>query len=167
MFTTTRFDGWDLPQDLLDGLSEAGLNMRPQFRRTPSRLLASARPDRSGPYGLREDHRLRLPVLESATPTGTLPHPRTNGELAQQVMEELGSPEHVAFAALSVRWNGPEKQAKLLDDGVDVIIGTPGRVMDMADRGHIDRRRPCSCSTKRTACWARGSSRTSCGSSSE
>ena len=31
-----------------------------------------------------------------------------------------------------------EKQAKLLDKGVDVIVGTPGRVIDMSKRGHID-----------------------------
>ena len=31
-----------------------------------------------------------------------------------------------------------EKQARLLDKGVDVIVGTPGRVIDMSKRGHID-----------------------------
>jgi ATP-dependent RNA helicase DeaD len=31
-----------------------------------------------------------------------------------------------------------ERQAKLLDKGVDVIVGTPGRVIDMSKRGHIE-----------------------------
>jgi len=31
-----------------------------------------------------------------------------------------------------------EKQARTLGDGVDIIVGTPGRVMDMSERGHID-----------------------------
>ena len=31
-----------------------------------------------------------------------------------------------------------EKQAKHLAGGVDIIVGTPGRVMDMTERGHID-----------------------------
>ncbi len=31
-----------------------------------------------------------------------------------------------------------EKQAKKLDAGVEVIVGTPGRIIDMSKRGHID-----------------------------
>ena len=31
-----------------------------------------------------------------------------------------------------------EKQARQLNDGVDIIVGTPGRVMDMTKRDHIN-----------------------------
>ena len=31
-----------------------------------------------------------------------------------------------------------DKQAKVLDSGCDIIVGTPGRVIDMSKRGHID-----------------------------
>ena len=30
-----------------------------------------------------------------------------------------------------------DKQAKRLDDGADIVVGTPGRVIDMAKRGHL------------------------------
>ena len=29
-----------------------------------------------------------------------------------------------------------KKQARQLNDGVDIIVGTPGRVMDMTKRSH-------------------------------
>ena len=61
MFTTTRFDGWDLPQDLLDGLSEAGFEHATAVQkdtipiaRIGTDLIGQAR------TGSGEDHRLRL-----------------------------------------------------------------------------------------------------------
>ena len=41
-----------------------------------------------------------------------------------------------------LRWHGHRKQAKQLDADVDVIVGTPGRVMDMSERGHIELTKP-------------------------
>ena len=35
-----------------------------------------------------------------------------------------------------------EKQARQLSAGVDIIVGTPGRVMDMTKRGYIDMKSP-------------------------
>ena len=35
-----------------------------------------------------------------------------------------------------------EKQARQLSAGVDIIVGTPGRVMDMTKRGYIDMNSP-------------------------
>ena len=31
-----------------------------------------------------------------------------------------------------------DKQAKQLDAGCDIIVGTPGRIIDMSQRGHIN-----------------------------
>ena len=143
MFTTTRFDGWDLPQDLLDGLSEAGFEHATAVQkdtipiaRIGTDLIGQAR------TGSGKTIAFGLPVLESATPTGKLQALilAPTRELAQQVMEELDRVQGTRGLRLLSVYGGTdlEKQAKLLDDGVDVIIGTPGRVMDMADRGHID-----------------------------
>ena len=143
MFTTTRFDGWDLPQDLLDGLSEAGFEHATAVQkdtipiaRIGTDLIGQAR------TGSGKTIAFGLPVLESATPTGKAQALilAPTRELAQQVMEELDRVQGTRGLRLLSVYGGTdlEKQAKLLDDGVDVIIGTPGRVMDMADRGHID-----------------------------
>lgn len=143
MFTTTRFDGWDLPQDLLDGLSEAGFEHATAVQkdtipiaRIGTDLIGQAR------TGSGKTIAFGLPVMESATPTGKLQALilAPTRELAQQVMEELDRVQGTRGLRLLSVYGGTdlEKQAKLLDDGVDVIIGTPGRVMDMADRGHID-----------------------------
>ncbi|MEC7180753.1 MAG: DEAD/DEAH box helicase, partial [Candidatus Thermoplasmatota archaeon] len=61
-------------------------------------------------------------------------------ELAQQVAEEMNQLQGDAGLSIMTVYGGTdlEKQAKGLDDGVDLIVGTPGRVMDMSERGHLD-----------------------------
>ena len=68
MFTTTRFDGWDLPQDLLDGLSEAGFEHATAVQkdtipiaRIGTDLIGQAR------TGSGKTIAFGLPVLESYT----------------------------------------------------------------------------------------------------
>ena len=61
-----------------------------------------------------------------------------------------------------------EKQAKGLDDGVDLIVGTPGRVMDMSERGHLDLAKvEIFVLMKQIVCWIWDSFRTSFGFLSE
>ena len=61
-------------------------------------------------------------------------------ELAIQVSEEMGNLQGKKGIEICVVYGGTdiEKQAKKLDKGVDIIVGTPGRVIDMTKRGHID-----------------------------
>jgi len=83
-----------------------------------------------------------IPILERCQPTGSLQGLvlAPTRELAQQVAEEMNQLQGDAGLSIMTVYGGTdlEKQAKGLDDGVDLIVGTPGRVMDMSDRGHLD-----------------------------
>lgn len=91
-----------------------------------------------------------LPVLENVVSPGeegfdALPSPGSpqaliilpTRELCKQVAEDL----RTAAASLPVRiidiYGGVafEPQVKALKDGVEVVVGTPGRLIDLADRG--------------------------------
>ena len=83
-----------------------------------------------------------IPILERCQPTGNLQGLilAPTRELAQQVAEEMNQLQGDAGLSIMTVYGGTdlEKQAKGLDDGVDLIVGTPGRVMDMSERGHLD-----------------------------
>ena len=61
-------------------------------------------------------------------------------ELAVQVSEEIDGLQGDKGLSVQTVYGGTdiEKQAKRLNDGADIIVGTPGRVIDMTKRGHID-----------------------------
>ena len=83
-----------------------------------------------------------IPILERCQPTGSLQGLvlAPTRELAQQVAEEMNQLQGNAGLSIMTVYGGTdlEKQAKGLDEGVDLIVGTPGRVMDMSERGHLD-----------------------------
>lgn len=60
-------------------------------------------------------------------------------ELAAQVAEnfEVYGKYHKLSKALLVGGESMGEQMKLLEQGVDVLIATPGRLLDLFDRGHI------------------------------
>ena len=65
-------------------------------------------------------------------------------ELANQVAEELSNIQGNTGLNIQTVYGGTdlEKQAKNLQAGVDIIVGTPGRVMDMTERGFINLEKP-------------------------
>lgn len=83
-----------------------------------------------------------IPILERCQPTGNLQGLvlAPTRELAQQVAEEMNVLQGDSGLSIMTVYGGTdlEKQAKGLDAGVDIIVGTPGRVMDMSERGHLD-----------------------------
>jgi len=60
-------------------------------------------------------------------------------ELATQVAENFDTygKHHKLSQALLIGGTDMKKQAKTLDSGVDVLIATPGRLLDMFERGHL------------------------------
>jgi superfamily II DNA/RNA helicase len=60
-------------------------------------------------------------------------------ELAAQVAEnfEIYGKYHSLNKALIIGGESMAEQVKLLDRGVDVLIATPGRLLDVFDRGHL------------------------------
>jgi len=60
-------------------------------------------------------------------------------ELATQVAENFDTygKYHKLSKALLIGGTDMKKQAKVLDSGADVLIATPGRLLDMFERGHL------------------------------
>ncbi|MCK5868290.1 MAG: DEAD/DEAH box helicase, partial [Candidatus Thalassarchaeum sp.] len=82
-----------------------------------------------------------IPILESCSPSGS---PQAiilcpTRELAVQVAKEIDSLQGDKGLSIQTVYGGTdlEKQAKKLDKGADIIVGTPGRVIDMTKRGHL------------------------------
>jgi len=147
MFTTTRFDSWDLPQTLQDSLNAIGWEFATQVQKDTIPLarrgidvIGQAR------TGSGKTAAFGLPILERCEATGSLQALilAPTRELANQVAEELEMLKGESGLAIQTVYGGTdlEKQAKKLGEGVDIIVGTPGRVMDMSERGHIDLTNP-------------------------
>tara|TARA_B100000003_G_scaffold36712_3_gene30890 strand:+ start:1087 stop:2499 length:1413 start_codon:yes stop_codon:yes gene_type:complete len=83
-----------------------------------------------------------IPILETCSPSNGLQSLILcpTRELAIQVSEEIENLQGSKGIDICAIYGGTdiEKQAKQLQKGVDIIVGTPGRVIDMSKRGHID-----------------------------
>ena len=170
MFTTTRFDTWNLPDALQGGLDAMGWEFATQVQRDTV-PLARQGTDVIGQArtGSGKTAAFGLPILERCQPTGALQALvlAPTRELANQVAEEFNLLQGDTGLTILTVYGGTdlEKQAKTLGKGVDIIVGTPGRVMDMTERGHIDLASPqLLCLDEPIACLTWGSSQTSCGS---
>ena len=83
-----------------------------------------------------------IPIIEAASASGK---PQAiilcpTRELAVQVAEELTWLQGESGLLIQTVYGGTdiEKQAKELQSGSDIIVGTPGRVIDMSKRGHLN-----------------------------
>ena len=83
-----------------------------------------------------------IPIIEAASASG---EPQAiilcpTRELAVQVAEELTWLKGDSELSIQTVYGGTdiEKQAKELQSGSDIIVGTPGRVIDMSKRGHLN-----------------------------
>lgn len=143
MFTKTSFKSWDLPEKLHDGISSLGWEFATQVQkdtiplaRKGIDLIGQAR------TGSGKTAAFGIPIIESCMPTGTLQALilAPTRELASQVSQELDAIQGDSGLVIATVYGGTdlEKQASKLQDGVDIIVGTPGRVMDMTKREFID-----------------------------
>ena len=143
MFTTTRFTDWDLPQGILNGIEELGWEYSTPVQKDTIPLALSGRDvigqartgsGKTGAFG--------IPIISKCTASGKLQALilTPTRELANQVAEEMKIVQGDSGLTILTVYGGTdlEKQARALQDGVDIIVGTPGRVMDMSERGHID-----------------------------
>ena len=143
MFTTTRFDSWDLPDEIQSSLKAIGWEFATQVQRDTIPLARNGT-DVIGQArtGSGKTAAFGLPILERCQATGSLQALvlAPTRELANQVAEELTMLQGEAGLTILTVYGGTdlEKQAKTLSKGVDIIVGTPGRVMDMTERGHIN-----------------------------
>ena len=82
----------------------------------------------------------RLPRSEPGSPTGLVLAPTR--ELANQICDELAAPAAaVKRRVLAIYGGAPiDKQIARLSDGVDLAVATPGRMIDLIDRGAVSLR---------------------------
>ena len=138
-----NFSNWDLETPIANAIESLGWTepTEIQFEALP---LARKGIDVVGQArtGSGKTAAFGIPIIEYCEPSGitqALVLCPTR-ELAVQVAEEISSLQGDKGLVIETVYGGTdlEKQAKRLDKGVDIIVGTPGRVIDMSKRGHID-----------------------------
>ena len=147
MFTTTPFSAWGLKDELQAGLVANGWEFATQVQKDTIPIALQGK-DVIGQArtGSGKTAAFGLPTMNACQPTGELQALilTPTRELANQVAEELITIQGEAGLTILTVYGGTdlEKQARALNKGVDIIVGTPGRVMDMTKRGHIDLAKP-------------------------
>ena len=137
------FASWDLEPSIVKGVASCGWEKPTDIQRDaiPAArsgldVVGQARTGsgKTGAFG--------IPILESCDTVG---HPQAivlcpTRELAVQVAEEMDSLQGDKGLSIQTIYGGTdlEKQAKKLGKGCDIVVGTPGRVIDMTKRGHLD-----------------------------
>ena len=141
--SSISFSDWDLPEYILDALVTEGWENPTEIQRE---AIPSARTGRDiigqARTGSGKTAAFGIPIIEKAEPTG-IPQSIVlcpTRELATQVCNELQWIQGDRGLSILPVYGGTdiEKQAKKLDAGVDVIVGTPGRVIDMTKRKHLN-----------------------------
>ena len=147
MFTNTPFSAWDLNDEILAGLADIGWEFSTQVQKETIPIALSGK-DVIGQArtGSGKTAAFGLPIMNACKPTGELQALilAPTRELANQVAEEMSNIQGKTGLIIQTVYGGTdlEKQARSLQAGVDIIVGTPGRVMDMTERGHIDLSKP-------------------------
>ena len=137
MFTKTRFDSLQLSDSIMQGITSLGWECLTEVQRDTIPLARQGR-DVIGQArtGSGKTAAFGIPILERCQPTGSLQGLvlAPTRELAQQVAEEMILLQGDQGLSIMTVYGGTdlEKQARGLESGVDVIVGTPGRVMDMS-----------------------------------
>ena len=143
--TSSQFDfsSWGLESSIAKGISSNGWEKPTEIQREaipPARKgldvvgQAKTGSGKTGAFG--------IPILESCDP---LSHPQAivlcpTRELAVQVAREMEALQGSKGLSIQTVYGGTdlEKQAKKLSKGCDIVVGTPGRVIDMTKREHLD-----------------------------
>ncbi|HJL59382.1 MAG TPA: DEAD/DEAH box helicase, partial [Candidatus Thalassarchaeaceae archaeon] len=140
--SNVRFDSWDIDSNVLSALSEKGWECATQIQaeaiplaRKGLNVVGQAR------TGSGKTAAFGIPCIESTESNGITQAIiiTPTRELAQQVSEELLWLQGGKGLKIETVYGGTDidKQAKKLDAGVEIIVGTPGRIIDMTKRGHI------------------------------
>jgi len=143
MFTKTKFASFDLIDDLQKGIDNLGWEYVTQVQKETIPLALAGR-DVIGQArtGSGKTASFGIPILNDCKPTGDLQALiiAPTRELAGQVAEELNNLQGDCGLKIITVYGGTdlEKQAKQLQSGVDIVVGTPGRVMDMTKRSFLN-----------------------------
>ena len=136
------FNKWNLESNIIDAIESRGWT-EPTEIQLDSIPLARKGKDIVGQAktGSGKTAAFGIPILEKCECKGI---PQSiilcpTRELAVQVAEELELLQGGKGLQIIPIYGGTniEKQSKILKNGCDIVVGTPGRVIDMAKRGHL------------------------------
>jgi ATP-dependent RNA helicase RhlB len=149
--TETRFDSFDLPEPVLQGIQEAGFEFCTpiQAETLPIGLagedLAGQAQTGTGKTAAFLIATLNYLIKHPADERRRANQPRAlilapTRELAVQIYNDAQAlTQHTEFTSAAVYGGtGYDKQRKQLEDGVDILIGTPGRLIDYLKQGVYD-----------------------------
>tara|TARA_B110000003_G_scaffold214324_1_gene213458 strand:- start:975 stop:2387 length:1413 start_codon:yes stop_codon:yes gene_type:complete len=137
------FEKWNLEAPILDAIKSRGWTEPTEiqidaipFARRGRDIVGQAK------TGSGKTAAFGIPIIEKCQKIGT---PQSiilcpTRELAVQVAEEMNLLQGKKGLKIVTVYGGTdiEKQAKKLSNGCDIIVGTPGRVIDMNKRGHLN-----------------------------
>jgi superfamily II DNA/RNA helicase len=141
---TTTFDKLGVADDICHALSERGITSAfPIQEMTIPDILAGRDVCGKAKTGSGKTLAFGLPMLQilpkakPGRPTGIALVPTR--ELATQVRDELLPLAHARGVRITAIYGGDpiEKQIKALKDGVDLAVCTPGRAIDLIERGDL------------------------------
>ncbi|MBP13072.1 MAG: ATP-dependent RNA helicase [Euryarchaeota archaeon] len=141
--SSTGFDKWDLEGPISDAIRQRGWTEPTEIQiesiphaRKGRDIVGQAR------TGSGKTAAFGIPILEKCIVSGKIQAIVLcpTRELAVQVSEELSILQGEKGLAIQTVYGGTdlEKQAKRLGEGTDIVVGTPGRVIDMSKRGHLN-----------------------------
>ena len=137
------FEKWNLETSILDAIKSRGWTEPTEiqidaipFARKGRDIVGQAK------TGSGKTAAFGIPIIEKCQNIGT---PQSiilcpTRELAVQVAEEMNLLQGNKGLKIITVYGGTdiEKQAKKLSNGCDIIVGTPGRVIDMNKRGYLN-----------------------------
>ena len=137
------FDKWDLEEPISRAIKERGWTEPTEIQiesvphaRKGRDIVGQAR------TGSGKTAAFGIPILEKCEVSGKIQAIILcpTRELAVQVSEELSILQGEKGLSIQTVYGGTdlEKQAKKLNEGTDIVVGTPGRVIDMSKRGHLN-----------------------------
>ena len=141
--SSNSFDKWDLEGPISDAIKQRGWTEPTEIQiesiphaRKGRDIVGQAR------TGSGKTAAFGIPILEKCNVSGNIQAIVLcpTRELAVQVSEELSILQGEKGLAIQTVYGGTdlEKQAKKLGEGTDIVVGTPGRVIDMSKRGHLN-----------------------------
>lgn len=141
--STSGFSRFNLSEEISEALDSKGWVEPTEIQReTISAALTGRDVIGQARTGSGKTAAFSIPIIETCLPNG-IPQAMVlcpTRELAVQVAEEMDWLQGKKGLKIQTVYGGTDidRQAKELASGTDVIVGTPGRVIDMTKRSHLD-----------------------------
>src|SRR5260370_6003474 len=140
------FTSLGLVPELVRAVAEEGYEHPTPIQQEASPLALAARDLIGAAHtGTGKTAAFMLPILQRLTRNGTKDVLRAlvlvpTRELAEQVLQSARAyGRHLDVSAAAIYGGvGMEPQTRALKHGVDVVVATPGRLLDHMERGHVD-----------------------------